>query len=340
MPEEIWALQRTQWGKQAALYTPNAATIRLAGLSVDDEPDPTFHEFGPQGELAQTIEAAGITSSMHKIAGRADYNEFVWWLAGLLGNVVPAHPAGGTTSWERLWTPPADQPWTPMLITQERGDDTRGRQYPDLVISGFTVTCGPDKYDPTGDAFASAVKKNTALTASLAALTEVPILGPDTKVYLDTTNEFAGSPTQLTRYFECQWGVTGVYAPEWAGGVNAGLGYSLYVQPHPTMTGQLTVESDSTAEDLILGLQASDAIGYLRIESISTVLAESGHPYKLVIDSAIKFKKQSAYKAVGSASALLGNDYPFTIMKDPTWTTVNSNGQMFQIDLVSTVPAI
>ncbi len=341
MAEETWELQTTQWGKQAALYTPNAATVKLASLTVDDEPDPTFHEYGAAGEFAQVGEAAGIVSGKHKIGGTASYNEFAWLLSALFGNVAPTHPVGGTTSWERVWTPKVNEPWGPMLVTQERGIvGGRGRQYADLVVSGVNITCGPDKYDPAGDAFSATVKKNTNLTASLSSLAQVLILGPDTKVYLDTTNQFAGSPTLIDRYFELKWSIADKYAPEWSGGVNAYNGYSLYVEKSPKMTGQITCEADSTLEDLILGLQATDAIGYLRIESISKIDAEAGIPYKLVIDSAIKFTKQSAYKAVGSASGLLGNDYPFTIMRDKTWTTVNASGQFAQLDLICNVAAI
>ncbi len=429
---ELWALQRTQWGKQASY--PNggvAATVRLVGLTVDDEPAPTFKEYGPQGELAMTGEAKSLTSSTHKIAGRSDYNEFAWLFAGALGNVAPTPPTGGNTARQRLWTPPADNIWTPMIISQERGADTRGRYYQDLIISGFQVTPGPDKYDVSGDAFSAAVEKDHNLTPDLAGLLAIPILGPDTKLYLDSSNQFSGSPTQLESYYESQWGLSGIYVPDYPGGVNGNNGPGIYVQKAPKMTGQLTVEGNSTQEDLILSLQQNDAYGYLRIESIGPVIeneftVDLGNPsagdftltykaqttatiafdaaasdvktalaalssigtnnvdvtgsaggpfsvylkgtllddssaltgdgtgltggtfaitahlikYLLRIDSAIKFTKQSAYKAVGQSSGLLGSDYPFTIVKDPAWTSVNSAGQMFQITLVNIVPAI
>ncbi len=339
MAEETWALQRTQWGKQSAYLTGVAATVRLVALTVDDEPAPTFHEYGPQGELAMTGEAAGITSATHKIGGRSDYNEFTWLLAGALGNVAPSHPGGATTAWQRIWTPVADDVWSPMPISQERGADTRGRYYQDLIIKGVDFTFGPDKYDPSGDAFSAAVEINHALTASLAGLAAVPILGPETKVYLDSTNQFSSTPTQVTRYFEGKWGLADIYAPDYPGGVNANNGPGVYVQKKPKMTGQLTCEANSTLEGLILGLQQSDAIGYLRIESIGPQI-ETGHTYLFRIDSAIKFTKQSAYKAIGQSSGLLGNDYPFTIVKDPAWNAVNSAGQFCQITLVNIVPAL
>jgi hypothetical protein len=428
MTENTWGLRRAQIGKQSVLNTAVPATLKLVSLMVTDEPMPSMHEYSPQGQWFSTLNEVGIEYSQHQVAGQPDYNDRAWAFANLFGNVSPTTPTGGggAKSFQRVWTQVVDDLWTPMPVTLEIGSPERAEQYADFILKDWKDTSGADKYEQSGAAFGGAIVDNNALTGSLSPLPEVPIKGEQTKLYLDSANSAFGS-TQLTRYFEHQWSLADVYAPEFPGGVNSTGGYGVYVQKKPKATGQLTLEADSAGMANLVTLRAG-AYAYLRSESIGPVVenaytvtigaasngtftltyngqttagiaynalasavqtalqglssvgsgnalvtGSAGGPYvvslvgtlltssnaltgsgagltggsfgithalinyKLRIDTAIKFGKPSAFKAVGSASALSGNDWPYVIVTDPLWTSVNASGQAFQVTLINAV---
>lgn len=340
MPDRMWALRSAQFGKQSALHTAVAATMKMAGLMVDAGMEETNHDSGPGGELFDTLEEQGLDYSMLKFAGRPDYNEITWPFAMSMGNVAPTTPSGGTVgvSFQRIWTPPVDNIWTPMPATVETGDPERGEQFPDVIVSGFQLTSGMDKFEQSFDAFGGKMVDDHDLTASLSTLDEILIKGEHISLYLDTTNSFAGTPTKLTRYFEHQFGFSDIYAPDWAGdrGVS---GYGLYVQKKPKSSGQLTLEGDDAGIGTLLPLRRVGGFAYLRFEAIGPEV-EAGVNHSLVVDMAIKFQKPSNFKGVGETSGITGNDWPYTVVKDKAWTSVNASGQAIQFTLVNGTPAI
>lgn len=335
MTDRMSALRRAQIGKQSALGSAVAATIELVGLTAEAEPMPSIHSYGPQGQLFDTLEDVGQEYATIKLAGQPDYNEIAWLLSMIFGDVVPTTPGGGTNSRQRLWTPAIGSLWTPMIATLELGESVRAEQYPDMIMKSFQFMMGQDKFEQTGDAFAGKIVDNHTLTPSLSGLAEVPIKGEQTKIYLDTTSGGLGG-TQLTRYFEHQVGLSDVFAPEFPGGASTS-GYGLYVLKKPKAAGQLTLEADSVGMGNLVTLRAG-SYNYLRVHSIGPIIEGSIH-YELIIDLAIKFMKPSAFKAVGSASGLTGNDWPYAIVTDPTWNGTNAEGQALQITLINAVPS-
>lgn len=336
MTDEMWALQRSQLGTQSALNTLVPATVRLVSMMIDDTDVPSMHEYGPQGELFDTLEEIGLESSTFKLSGVLDYNEALYLFTNMFGTPATSTPVGGTDSRKHIWTPPVDDVWTPKPMSLERGSTSgRARTYADFIIKTLAFDHGMDKYDPSGDAFGNPVTTGASLTSSLAAVgPQVPVKGEQTNVYLDSTNQFSGSPTQLTRYFEHKYSIADAFAPEYPG-TRSTNGFTTFAQLKPKATGTLTMEADSVGEGIFADIRAG-SIMYLRVDSLGPIIEGSIH-YQLTVDMAIKFSTPSAYKNVSDFSGL---DWNYKMVKDPAWTSVNASGQALQITLVNKVAAV
>jgi len=288
MPDRMLVTERQQVGIELTPGTAAVPTINLQALSIDIDTNLEFDEFGPMGQLPQSIVAPRQEWSAGSLSGYPTYTELPYALSNALGAAVITTPSGATLARQWLWEPSASTPWVPKTWTLRRGvpgDTAEEANY--LLMSGlnlhFSRTAAAEV---GGDLFAQRLNYAATLAATgVTSRANVPILPTQIDVFLDQTNVYG--TTQLLRDFDYTWSVSGLFDMIWP--LNSALpSFAAHSVLKPTIECTLQTGNDAEGRALVQNMRAGSTV-YARLRARGAADSiESGQRYSLQIDTPLK----------------------------------------------------
>lgn len=306
-----------QVGIESSPGTPVAATRQFAGLNIELDSELEYDEFGPMGQLTNTIVAPRQEWSTGQLSGFPTYTEIVYPLSNLLGAATITTPTGATLRRLWSWNPSASTPWTPKTWTIRRGvvgDTAESAAYG--LLNGlnmvFSRTSAPSI---GGDLFAQRLDYAASIAATgVTVPTNVPMLAAEGDVYLDATGAGLGT-TKLLRDFSLEFSIGDLYGPIWP--INSALpSFAAHGVQKPTLEAKLTLGNDTAGRALVTNMRAGTPV-FVRYLSTSGQMIEASNPYKFTIDLALMCV---AAPSRGDMDGLLSTlEWTFRVVSDATW---------------------
>ena len=305
-----------QLGVESVPGTAVTPTIQLNGMSIALDTAIEFDEFGPAGQLTNTIVAPRQEWASGALSGFPTYTELPYALSNLLGAANITTPSGATDARRWLWEPDESTPWTPKTWTVRRGvsgDTAEEAAY--VLLSGlnlsFSRTATPEL---GGDLFGRRLDYTATLASTGVTSTElVPILPSQVDIYLDSTSGNLGN-TQLTRDFSFAWSISGLFDMIWP--LNSSLNsFAAHSVLKPDISATLMMGNDSAGRALVTNMRAGSTV-FVRLQATGPQI-ESGQNYQLTIDTALKVRSAPSR---GDQNGLSTLEWGFRNVYDPTWT--------------------
>lgn len=306
-----------QVGIEATSGTAVAVSKKFQGMSVALDTALAVDQFGPMGQIVDSIVAPRQEWATGRISGYPTYTELMYALANLLGAATISPVTGvdtGTKQW--LWSPSASTPWTPRTWTIQRGipgDTAEQATYGIMsgLTLGFSRTAAPSL---AGDLFAQRLDYSATVTATgVTTLPLVPILAPEIDVYLDTASGSIGT-TRLTRDFDVEFHLTGLFNPIWPLN-SANNSFAAHVMAKPDVGAKIRVGNDAAGRALVPYMRAGSTV-FLRVKCTSQSFIVSATPYSLTIDLAAKVM---AAPSRGDITGLSTLEWTLRVVNDAGW---------------------
>lgn len=318
-----------QIGVESTAGTAVTATKKLQALTVELDTAAEFDQFGPSGNLFNTISVPRQEWSSGSISGYPTYTELAYVLSNVLGAATITTPSGATSARKWTWAVSSTTPWAPKTWTIERGvsGDT-AEQAAYAVLSGinmsFSRTAAPEI---GGDLFARRLDYTATLATGATTLNNVPILATEVDVYADSASGSIGS-TKLTRSFNAGFSLGGLFNPVWS--INSALtSFGTHVIAKPDATASLQLGNDSVGRAYVDLFRGGDT-KFVRIQAVGPTI-ETGHTYKLTIDLAVKVTDAPSRSDVDGLSTL---DWSFGLVHDSGW------GKALNVELITDIAAL
>lgn len=305
-----------QLGVESVPGTAVTPTVQLNGMSIALDTAIQFDEFGPAGQLTNTIVAPRQEWASGALSGFPTYTELPYALSNLLGAATISTPSGATNARRWLWEPDESTPWTPKTWTVRRGvsgDTAEEAAY--VLLSGlnlsFSRTATPEL---GGDLFGRRLDYAASLaTTGITSTDLVPILPSQVDIYLDSSAAGLGG-TQLTRDFSFAWSISGLFDMIWP--LNSGLtSFAAHSVLKPDISATLMMGNDSAGRALVTNMRAGSTV-YVRLQATGPEI-EAGQNYQLTIDTALKVMSAPSR---GDQNGLSTLEWGFRNVYDPTWT--------------------
>lgn len=308
-----------QVGVESTAGTAVAPTKQFAGLNIELDSELEVDEFGPMGQLTQTIVAPRQEWSTGELSGYPTYTEIVYPLSNVFGAAVITTPSGATNRRLWSWNPSASTPWTPKTWTVRRGvsDDT-AEEASYALLSGLTLSFSRRSAPEIGgDLFARRLDYAATLAATgVTVPTNVPMLPAEGSVYLDTTGAGIGV-TKLLRDFLLEFSITDLFGPIWP--INASLtSFAAHGVQKPTIEAKLTLGNDAVGRGLVTNMRAGTAV-FIRYQAVSASMIEASDPYKFTLDMACMVVEAPARADEDGLLSTL--EWTFRVVSDATWAS-------------------
>lgn len=317
MPDRYPVSEVVQIGVESTAGTGVTPTKQFAGLSVELDTELEVDEFGPMGQLTNTIVAPRQEWAAGSLSGFPTYTEIVYPLSNIFGAATITTPTGATLRRLWSWNPSASTPWTPKTWTIRRGvpaDTAEEANYG--LLSGlnlsFSRTAAPEI---GGDLFARRLDYAASLASTgITVPTNVPLLATECDVWLDSTGAGLGT-TKLLRDFLFEFSISDLFGPIWP--MNTALNsFAAHGVQKPTIEAKLTVGNDTAGRALVTNMRAGTAV-FIRLKATSGQMIEASDPYKFTIDIAAMVVSAPAR---GDQDGLLSTlEWTFRVVSDATW---------------------
>jgi hypothetical protein len=306
-----------QVGIESTAGTAVAPTKQFAGLGVELDSALEYDEFGPAGQLTNTIVAPRQEWSSGSLSGYPTYTEIVYPLSNVFGAATITTPSGATNRRLWSWNPSATTPWTPKTWTIRRGvsgDTAEEANY--ALLSGLNLEFARRSAPSiSGDMFARRLDYAATLAATgVTVPTNVPMLPAEGDVYLDATGAGIGV-TKLLRDFMLSFSISDLFGPVWP--INsAQTSFAVHGVQKPTIEAKLTLGNDAAGRALVTNMRAGTAV-FVRYLSTSGQMIEASAPYKFTLDMALMcVDAPSRADEDGLLSTL---EWTFRVVSDATW---------------------
>jgi hypothetical protein len=317
MPDRYPVSEVVQVGIEATPGVAVVPTKQFAGLDVQFDTAIEYDEFGPMGQLTQTIVAPRQESAAGALSGFPTYNEIVYPLSNVFGAAAITTPTGMTTGHRWAWNPSASTPWQPITWTIRRGvpgDTAEETNYG--LLSGFNISFSRTA-TPTigGDLFARRLDYAAAIAVSgVTVPPNVPMLPAEGSVYLDPIGASLGT-TKLLRDFSLEFSIADLFGPIWP--INASLpSFAAHGVQKPTIQAVLRLGNDAAGRALISNMRAGTPV-FIRYQAVSGQMIEGAFPYRFQLDMACMCVQAPAR---GDENGLLSTlEWTFRVVSDATW---------------------
>lgn len=286
MPETSSIAQVVQIGVEVTPGTSVPATKKLVSLSLEPSPEMSVSTFRPAGQKYATTAVHNREHTALIVTGIPTYDEIIYLLNSVLCAGVVTTPATGITTRLHTFAPSSTAPDVVKTYSVEKGDSSKAYKMPYMLFTGFSMEIGADDVTLSGSAIAKAMTTGGALTAGATQLALKPIARKHFSLYLNDSYATIGT-TKLSRAFTGSIELSDRFGALFP--IDAALAgsFAAHVETEPKLGGKLLVEADAAGDALIASLRSS-ATKYLRIEAIGDII-ELALPYRLTIDSAVKF---------------------------------------------------
>lgn len=142
----------------------------------------------------------------------------------------------------------------------------------------------------------------------------VPILGSDISVYAADTFAGLDAASRVSRFFNVAWKLNNRYGPIWE--LNDSIeSYADIVETDPTSDISVRVGANDANMAYLESLRAGDTV-FWRIEATSKRLIETGFPFRVQLDMAVKLKSISP---MSDEDGLVALDFGGDLAEDGTW---------------------
>ncbi len=332
MADRMMVSEVQQIGVEVTPGTAVAPTKQFGGLNIELDTAIEFDEFGPSGQLPNTLVAPRQEWATGALSGFPTYTELPYVFSNLLGAATISTPSGATNARRWLWEPDESTPWAPLTWTLRRGvpgDTAEEAAY--VLLSGldlsFSRTAAPEI---SGDLFARRLDYTATLaTTGVTSPALVPILANQINVYLDATSGGLGG-TQLLRDFSYEWSLSDLFGMIWP--LNSALpSFAAHSVQKPTLGNSLQMGNDAAGRALVTNMRAGSTV-FVRMRANGGANSiESGQAYQLTIDTALKVVEAASRADLDGLSTL---EWAFRNVYDATW------GRWCSVELITSIAAL
>lgn len=333
MPDRYLVQEVVEVGIETIPGTAVPSTYKLQGLNVDLDTALEVDEFGPMGNLFNTISAPRQEWGTGALSGFPTYPELALVFSNVFGAAVVTTPSGSTTGRRHTWRPSSTVPWTPKTWTIRRGQGGNTAELASYgLMSGvnlsFSRTAAPTI---GGDLFSYALDYAASVGATgLTSLANVPVLPGQVCVYVDPTFAAIGT-TKLTRAFVAGIDISGLFGPVWP--LDCGIpSFAAHAVLKPDAGATLQMGNDTAGREPVAAMRAGDT-RYMRIEATGGVIDVAAPTvfHRLRIDAALKVTDAPTR---GDSDGLSTLEWGFGLFDDAAF------GGALAIELTTNVPAL
>lgn len=330
MADRFLSSEVQQIGIESAPGTAAVPTIQFQSLSYEIDTAAEFDEFGPSGQITNTIVAERQEWAAGSLTGFPSYTEIAYPISNALGAATITTPSGATDARRWLWEPSASTPWVPKTQTLRRGvsgDTAEEANYLLQTGLGFSFS-RTDTPEISGDIFAQRLNYAVSLaTTGVGFHTEMPILPSQGDVYIDSASGSLGT-TKMLRDFTFEWSISDLFGMIWP--INSALpSFAAHSRKKPTIEAVLQLGNDAAGRAFVTNMRAGTTV-FVRFIATGPEI-ESGFDYSLTIDAALKVVDAPSRGDVEELSTL---EWTFRNVSDATW------GKWVSIELITDFAAL
>jgi hypothetical protein len=307
-----------QVGIESVLGTPVVPTIQFQGLSVDLDTELEVDEFGPSGQIVNSIVASRQEWSSGSLSGFPTYTELPYVFANLFGAATVTTPSGATDARLWRWQPDKSATWTPKTWTLRRGvPGGTAEEASYLLLSGLgLVLSRTDAPEVSGDLFAQRLNYAASpATTGVTSRANQPILPGEVDIYLDPDGASLGS-TKLLRDFRYEIAFSDFFSNIWP--LNSALpSFAAHSVQKPSLETTLQLGNDAAGRALVASMRAGSTVFVRMLAQAPADSIEAGFRFSLQIDSALKVVDAPSRGDVEGLSTL---EWTLRNVYDATWT--------------------
>lgn len=330
MADRMLVSEVQQIGVESVPGTAVAPDTQFGGLNIDIDTAIEFDEFGPSGQLTNTLVAPRQEWATGALSGFPTYTELPYVISNVLGAATITTPSGATDARRWLWEPDESTPWAPKTWTLRRGvPGGTAEEAAYVLLSGlnlsFSRTAAPEI---GGDLFARALDYTASLaTTGVTSPALIPILASQVSIFLDTTSGGLGG-TQLLRDFSYEWSLADLFGTIWP--LNASLdSFAAHSVTKPTIGNTLQMGNDAAGRALVANMRAGSTV-FVEVRATGDEI-EAGQNYSLVIQTALKVVEAPSRADADGLSTL---EWSFRNVYDADW------GKWVSIELITSTAAL
>lgn len=327
MPERSSISQVMQIGVETTPGTAVAASKLLQSMSLAPTPNISTRAHRPHGKKYPTIQTVGKDWSEGDIEGIPTYDELAYVFSSIFGAATITTPGDAPTA--RTWTfnPATSVEDVPKTFTIEVGSAVRAHRVAYGLFTEAEIEFNREEVNLGGSFVAQNLQDGVTLTAAPTELPNVPILGSQMDVFMDTTSAGLGT-TKLTRVLGGTWNVSDKYNPFWVVD-SSKASYAGHVETEPGANLELTVEADAEGQGFLTNLR-SGATRFVRLQAQGAIIGGATR-YLMQIDMAMKVMEPSDFS---DEDGVYATGYTLRAFHDATW------GKAITAKLVNTLTAL
>lgn len=319
--------RQIQVGVETTPGTPVAANKLLPSMSIVPNA-----EIDNKAYRAQGFKTAGTNKIIHfdgggTLSGPMNYTEIIYLLNTLITGVITT-PGGGTTSRQHKFSPTATGTDAYKTLTIQEGDSTAATQMAFGTLVDFGMTANDDGADVTGT-FVGYAPTVTTLTASPAAIAQLPIGPREIDVYIDTT--FAGiGVTKISDALSVNMSIGNKQVKKRV--LNTTYqAFKDLVEGVPTLSAGFVTEHNLQSRNIYAATTAaSNPVYFVRVKATGPII-EAAITYRFQLD----FPAQIIDMDSEDVNEIWGHSYTLNPVYDSTF-----GNKMFDIEVVNTIASL
>lgn len=265
--------QQVQIGPEVTPGTPVPCSKVLTAFTWTMGLKPATKQFRGTGRQHPSASAVLTEMSEGKLAGPGDFAQVVYILASLFGAPAPMLRAGTTGVYDWKNTPPLVGSYASnaKTYTVQMGDASDAEQYAFTVFTGFGYSFSrKQEVQFTAETMSQTFTEGVTLTASPTVAQQLPMVGAQFNVYLDTTSAGIGT-TQLLDPMKVDFKASGYYDGYWP--VNrANASYTNILDKEKKNELKLKLQANTTGIAIKANYLDTGAKVYIRVSGVGQVL--------------------------------------------------------------------
>ncbi len=334
MTDRATVNQRVQWGVEATPGTAVAATKSVRSMQVDVQVGGANELFRPDGHKFNSLVIPNMEWAALTLAGRPTYTEIIYPLTAMMG--ASTDTAVGTTGMRRVWTVDDIASMSKKTLTIEKGSAVRAEQ----VAFGLFTDMGfsfsrKNGITLSGQGIGQLITDPFVLTASVADVPLVPVVGRQLDFFIDSSGATLGT-TKMLRAFLVEQQIGNTLGPIWP--LNSSMAsFADVVELAPTSTFRIRLEADAAGMAYLSQFRSGDTI-FARLLGTGAVFETvAGTPptdynYTFQYDACLGIKSPSNLGQDEEGVTVV--DWECELVRDSTW------GKAFQVTVQNDVAAL
>lgn len=315
-PERATINQRIQIGAESTIGTAVPANKLLECFDFVFAIDGDIQTYRPTGRKYISTQEENTEWVSGTLGGTLDYNGVIYPLGGVMGATTPVAHGSSSTAKDWVFTPPVTGSVAPQTYTIMQGDSTHAHSFAYGLFNAFGFKGDRKSITVSGTTMGQQLSDGITMTSSPTAVPLAPVVAKQVSAYLDSSSGALGT-TQLTRFLQVDYTMSGVYQPLWVLNRNT-AGFTNHVDLAPTATVKIMLEADTQGMSLLSDLQAGST-QFLRIQAQGAQIASDGPGavYQMYThDFAVKIGKPQPY---ADKDGIFAIEWMCQIVEDPTW---------------------